>query len=109
VASQTKRQFEIQVLLGLTHAGKVWQKLAGATDTLLTLRFSRSEEDEADAGGLEDMVAAHYDPHGMLDLFHTLQEASNGRGGEPISFLSDHPLTKDRIKRTQERIDRLDR
>ena len=108
VASKTRREIGIQLLLGVAHAGKVWQKIAGATDTLLTLRFSRNEEDEADAGGLEDMVAARYNPQGMLDLFHTLQAASSGQGELP-AFLSDHPLTNDRIKRTQERIDRLKR
>jgi predicted Zn-dependent protease len=105
-ANATKRQLGIQVLLGVTHAGQGWQTIAGLGDTLLSLKYSRSEEDEADAGGLQKMVDAHYDPHGMLDLFHLLQTSSNGRG-EPPAFLSDHPLTKDRIKKAQERIDKL--
>jgi len=106
VAAQTKRELGLEVLLDLTHASGGWRQLAGIGDTLLTLKYSRSEEDEADAGGLQNMVAAGYDPHGMLDLFHTLQTAANGQG-EPPAFLSDHPLTSDRIRRTQERIDRL--
>jgi predicted Zn-dependent protease len=105
-ASASKREIGLQVLLGLTHAGQGWRTLAGLGDSLLSLRYSRSEEDEADAGGLQNMVAAHYDPHGMLALFHLLQTASNGRG-EPPAFLSDHPLTSDRIKKTQERINKL--
>jgi predicted Zn-dependent protease len=107
VANQQKRDLGLSILLGLTHANSTWQTLAGVGDTLFTLKYSRSEEDEADAGGLENMVAAGYDPHGMLDLFHTLQTASPG--GSPPEFLSDHPLTSDRIKRTQERIDALDK
>ncbi len=107
VAAQTKRELGLEVLLDLTHAGGGWRTLAGVGDTLLTLKYSRGEEDEADAGGLQNMVAAGYDPHGMLDLFHTLQTATQGQG-EPPSFLSDHPLTSERIRRTQERIDRLD-
>jgi len=107
-ASQQKRELFAGALLGLTHAGKVWQLAAGALDTVVGLRYSRSEEDEADAGGLQNMVDAGFDPHGMLDLFHTLQSASGGRG-EPPAFLSDHPLTSERIKKTQQRIDRMRR
>jgi predicted Zn-dependent protease len=106
VANQQKRELGIAVLLGLTHANRSLQQVAGGVDALVGLKYSRSEEDEADAGGLQDMVDAGYDPHGMLDLFHTLQTASQG-SGQPPSFLSDHPLTSERIKRTQDRINRL--
>jgi predicted Zn-dependent protease len=105
VATQTKRQLGLSVLLGLTHASGAWRQVAGLTDTLLTLRYSRKEEDQADEGGLQDMVAAGYNPQGMLDLFHTLQSAGGG-GGTP-KFLSDHPLTTDRIHHTEERIQQL--
>lgn len=106
VKKQTERELGLQVLLGVTHAGGAWRQVAGGIDALLTLSYSRKEEDEADAGGLDDMVAAGYDPRGMLDLFATLQRASGKRGEAPV-FLSDHPLTKDRIRHTQDRIDRL--
>jgi predicted Zn-dependent protease len=105
-AKQQKRQTGLLVILGLTRAPKGWQSAAGLLDNLLTLKYSRSEEDQADELGLQDMVAAGYNPRGMLDLFHTLQESSGGGGGGP-SFLADHPLTRQRIERTQERIDRL--
>jgi len=107
-AKEKERSIGLGLLLGLTRAGQVWQLAAGALNTVVGLRYSRNEEDEADAGGLQNMVDAGYDPHGMLDLFHTLQTASGGRG-EPPAFLSDHPLTSERIKKTQQRIDRLHR
>jgi predicted Zn-dependent protease len=104
-AAQQKRQAGLLVILGVAHAGKGWQNVAGLADNLLTLKYSRGDEDQADAEGLKDMVAAGYNPRGMLDLFHTLQQASGGGGGP--AFLADHPLTKQRIDRTQERIDQL--
>lgn len=107
-AKQQERSIGIGLLLGLTHAGQVWQLAAGGINTVIGLKYSRTEEDEADAGGLENMVAAGYDPHGMLDLFHTLETASGSHGGPP-AFLSDHPLTSERIKKTQERINRMGR
>ncbi len=106
VATRLKRELGLDILLGATHAGIVWHAVAGLSDTALTLSYSREEEDQADLGGLKNMVAATYDPHGMLDLFHTLQTAT-GNKGEPPEFLSNHPLTADRIKRTEERIARL--
>ena len=105
---QQQRELFAGAILGVTRAGKIWQMAAGAWDTITGLRYSRGEEDEADAGGLQNMVAAGYDPHGMLDLFQILQSASGGRG-EPPAFLSDHPLTRDRIKKTQDRINHLSR
>jgi predicted Zn-dependent protease len=105
-ASQQKRQFGLAVILGLTHANGTVQSLAGLGDSLYAMKYSRDEEDQADAGGLANMVAAGYDPHGMLDLFRTLQNATKGQG-QPPEFLSDHPLTAERIKRTEERIARL--
>jgi predicted Zn-dependent protease len=105
-AKQQERSVGLGLLLGLTRAGQGWQLLAGGLNTIIGLKYSRGEEDEADAGGLQNMVDAGFDPHGMLDLFHTLQTSSGSGGGLP-AFLSDHPLTSERIKKTQERIDKL--
>jgi len=97
-----KRQMGLAVILGLSHAGSAWQNVAGLADSLLNLRYSRKDEDQADAGGLQDMVDAGYNPQGMLDLFHVLQQAG-GNGG--VAFLADHPLTTTRIEHTQQRIE----
>lgn len=105
-AAQQKRELAGGLLLNLFHAGGIVRALAGGIESLWTLRYSRDEEDQADAGGLQNMVAAGYDPHGMLDLFQVLQNATKGGGGGP-EFLSDHPLTSERIKRTQDRIAKL--
>ena len=105
-SAQTKREAVLGLLVGLTKAGRLGQLLAGGIDAITGLKFSRKEEDEADAGGLSNMVKAGYDPHGMIDLFRLLESAS-GKNGSPPEFLSDHPLTKERIRKTQERIDRL--
>jgi predicted Zn-dependent protease len=105
--AQSKREAGLAVILGLAHAGRAWQNIAGLADSMLTLRYSRKDEDQADAGGLQDMVAAGYNPQGMLDLFHTLQQAAGGGGGP--AFLADHPLTTTRIQHTQQRINQLDR
>jgi len=103
--AQAKRQAGLAVILGLSHAGSAWQNVASLADSMLTLRYSRKDEDQADAGGLQDMVTAGYNPEGMLGLFQILQESAGGGGGP--SFLQDHPLTSTRIQHTRDRINQL--
>jgi predicted Zn-dependent protease len=104
-AAAQKRELGLSVLLGVTHAGSAWQNVAGLADSMLNLRFSRKDEDQADAGGLQDMVDSGYNPQGMLDLFHVLQQAG-GSGGP--AFLADHPLTSTRIEHARQRIAAMD-
>ncbi len=77
---------------------------AGLVDSLVGYKYSREEEAAADAGGLQDMVAAGYNPQGMILLFQTLQKVSGDGGSKNSAFLSDHPLTSDRIKAAQQQI-----
>ncbi|MGH7255055.1 MAG: M48 family metallopeptidase, partial [Nitrospirales bacterium] len=72
-----------------------------AARTLGGLRYSRTHEREADAGGMAMLAAAGVDPQGMIRFFQTLQEQ------EPDlptswSFLSTHPRTDDRIERLRQ-------
>ena len=78
-AKQQEREAGIGLLLGLFHAGQAVQTVAGLADNAIGLKFSRGEEDQADAGGLEDMVAAGYNPQGMIQLFQTLEKVSRQR------------------------------
>ena len=104
-AKQQERQAGLGLLLGLFHAGQAAQTLAGLADSAIGNKFSRGEEDQADQGGLQNMADAGYNPQGMIELFQALEKVSgNGGGSVGGDFLSDHPLTSDRIKHTQERI-----
>lgn len=105
VAASQERVAGLSILLGATKASDAAYTAAGVVNSLVDLRYSRKEEDEADEGGLNLMVKAGYDPQGMLQLFKVLQEAG-GSGGMP-EFLMDHPLTKDRIRHTEERIAKM--
>ena len=91
------------VVLGTLLAGNKGAALGWGTllATVFRQKFSREEEDEADVRGLNDMVAAAYNPEGMLQLF-AIFEAQGGANARP--FLASHPMTSDRIKRTQARI-----
>lgn len=101
VAEDQQRSAGLLVLLGALDADKGWYTAADVLNTVVGLRYSRKHEDEADREGLYNMVAAGYNPQGMVELFRTLE---TGGGGSTPAFLRSHPITSDRIKKTQERI-----
>lgn len=67
------------------------------------LRFSRSNEAEADRIGQNTMVSAGFDPKGMSDLFERLI-AINRFGRRPPEFLLSHPVTESRIADARSRV-----
>lgn len=60
------------------------------------LRFSRSNEAEADRVGQDTMQNAGYDPEAMANMFERLL-AANRFGRRPPEFLLSHPLTESRV------------
>jgi predicted Zn-dependent protease len=64
-----------------------------------SLRFSRSQESEADHIGLIYMARAGYDPHQAVAFWKRMLKASQGQ--EPPEFLSDHPSDAHRVERIE--------
>jgi Zn-dependent protease with chaperone function len=62
---------------------------------LLTLRFSREQETEADITGVRLLHAARIDSHGMIQFFERLSEQQK----ESIEILSTHPMSAARAAR----------
>jgi predicted Zn-dependent protease len=61
------------------------------------LRYSRSNEREADRIGLATMERANRDPGAVADMFDTLLKATRYTGSRPPEFLLTHPVTEKRI------------
>lgn len=61
------------------------------------LRYSRSNEQEADRMGLQTMERANRDPGAVADMFATLLKATRYSGSRPPEFLLTHPVTEKRI------------
>ncbi len=89
-------------LLGLGSLGDV---AANVGTQLLTLRFSREDEIDADLVGLELASRAGFNPDASVALWEKMGRAKEGSGGP--GFLSTHPTGPDRIKRLQENVPRV--
>src|SRR6202000_2909195 len=68
------------------------------------LSFSRGFESEADKLGLEYMYKAGYDPTCFVDFFEKVQSQEKRKPGTMSKVFSTHPPTEDRIKHSQETI-----
>jgi predicted Zn-dependent protease len=90
-------------LLGL---GQVGDLAARAGTQLITLKFSRSDETEADLVGLELAARAGYDPKASVSLWNKMATASKNQGG--LSFLSTHPSGPDRIAKLEANLPKVE-
>ena len=88
-------------LLGL---GELGNMAANLGTQLLTLKFSRSDESEADLVGLELAARAGYDPQAAVTLWQKMGQAT-GSGG--IGFLSTHPTGPDRIRELEQNVPKV--
>jgi Zn-dependent protease with chaperone function len=89
-------------LLGLGQLGDVAASLG---TQLLTLRFSREDESDADLVGLELAARGGYNPQASVSLWEKMGQASGGAGGP--SFLSTHPSGPQRIQQLQANVPKV--
>ncbi|MBL8301232.1 MAG: M48 family metallopeptidase, partial [Ideonella sp.] len=82
----------VSALLGL---GSLGDAALGMGAQLLTLRFSREDESEADLVGLDLAARGGYNPRAGISLWQKMGAASKGA---PPQFLSTHPSGPSRIK-----------
>ena len=68
------------------------------------LAFSRGMEAEADYLGLQYMYKAGYDPTAFVDFFEKIETLEKKKPGSVSKVFSTHPMTDDRIKKSQEEI-----
>ncbi len=89
-------------LLGLGQLGDV---AANIGTQLITLKFSRTDETEADLVGLELAARGGFNPDASVSLWQKMGQASGGAGGP--GFLSTHPTGPDRIRELQANVPKV--
>jgi predicted Zn-dependent protease len=87
--------------------GPAAQLAVNAAMPMAFLHFSREFETEADLLGLQYLWKAGYDPDASIDLFEALESTEKRQPGSVSKLFRSHPLTPDRIEKTQKNIDML--
>jgi predicted Zn-dependent protease len=79
---------------------------ASAAELGIVRPFSRAQELEADALGLEYMAEAGYEPMAAIEFWRRMQQVA-GDGGQ-LDFLATHPSSARRIEELLERLPALE-
>jgi predicted Zn-dependent protease len=88
-------------------AGPAARLAIDAAAPMAFLHFSREFETEADLLGLQYLWKSGYDPTATVDLFEALASTEKRQPGSVSKLFRSHPLTPDRIEKTQKNIDSL--
>ena len=89
--------------IGLLFGGN-WGDMARQGGGLLTLKFNRDDERDADLIGLEMAARAGYNPQAGISLW---QKMAKVQKGTPPPWLSTHPSGEDRIARITKSLPRV--
>ncbi|UCG56491.1 MAG: M48 family metalloprotease [Phycisphaerales bacterium] len=103
-AAALSREYGMGILLAAIQAAGASGdavKAAAFTKQILSLRYSRKDEQEADLAGMDYMVRAAYVPSGMVETMQILRDLQQVR---PIEFFSTHPLPQNRMMYLSQRI-----
>jgi Zn-dependent protease with chaperone function len=97
-------QAPLAVLGGMGGGGWAMSQMGGIGLSMAFLKFSRTDETQADIVGTQTMVKAGYNPNGMVVIFQKLEQLTASTGTGRAEFFSDHPNPGNRIKRIQQEI-----
>ncbi len=107
-------QIGAAVLLGDSALGKLGQEVFGTGSQLLTLKYSRKQEYEADDLGIQYLASAGYDPQGVSTMLASLAAQSAidarvaGRDARSVpEWASTHPDPAQRVSRAARNANKL--
>jgi predicted Zn-dependent protease len=88
-------------------AGLAVRQAANAAMPMAFFKFSRNFENEADMLGVQYLWKAGYDPTAALDMFERIESTERRQPGAVSKLFRSHPLTPDRIAKTQKNIEEM--
>src|SRR3984893_5599849 len=93
-------------MVGGGSVGGLLAQLAGSFSlNSILLKYSRTDESQADVMGTQILYDTGYDPRAMAQFFEKLLAESKGK--EPAQFFSDHPNSGNRVERVDQEVDLL--
>lgn len=102
-ANNLKRKLGLTVVLMLLGSNNDLLDAADMLDSILVgLPYMRKHETDADLKGYDTIVAANYNPQGLVNVLQQLMDSAKGKKVE--EWLSSHPDTKKRIEAIQKRL-----
>ncbi len=101
VGKTTATRLGANLLSSILGLGNLGDAALGMGAQLLTLRFSREDESEADKVGLDLAARGGYNPQAGVSLWEKMASAG---GGAPPQFISTHPSGPSRIRDIQQNI-----
>ena len=83
--------------------GKIVSAVGAVGASALLAKYSRDNEREADALGMQYMARSEYDPRGMVDLMDMLREMSHRKPSVIETMFASHPMSDERYATAVER------
>ena len=87
---------------GFGNAAGLVQQLGGFSAGALLAHYSRDNEREADALGMEYMTRSGYSPIGMVQLMEVLEKNGHNQPGAIELMFATHPMSRERLQWAQE-------
>ncbi|MBL0340181.1 MAG: M48 family metalloprotease [Bacteroidetes bacterium] len=95
---QMTKTYGIKVLTNLILGGES-ELLTNMGINLLGLKFSRSDEEEADEFAVKYLSDTDYNPRSFAVFFERMEQAGGSMG--PLQFLSTHPNPENRVQKIE--------
>ena len=94
------------VLTGVCNSGLA-QAGINVAGSAVFAKFSREDEAQADAAGVDELVRAGINPNGMPQMFEKLLAERQSKPTGVDAWFTDHPLEEDRIAATQAQVAKI--
>ena len=104
MGKSTATNIGANVLSQVLGVGALGHQVIGGGAQLLTLKFSRDDESEADLVGMELAARAGFDPRSGVTLWQKMGAANKGA---PPQWLSTHPAGTTRIADIQKNLPKV--